>query len=1097
MTSDVNRDTLAAVSPEIHRAMTSRQTPGVLLSCSVILVLLCAGMVRPRGGSRNREELSLMRFCKVFKLALAFVLLVVLGSVQAQEQAAGAKNGNANSAAKKAPANGGDNAAQAGGQTSDSGSGTKSSTKKSAADGAGDSGDSTQCTVRPDDIAGGSGDKGKSKGQDDSSSGSPSVQVNQYAAGSGAPQSTKGGGKGGDDSTSKSKNIVFFSIKLDRGKTNAVEIAAKLPDLSKSVISANALSPTEILVLLDSTQANPTNAANNAKADASKNANKNANKDQAKDANNNASKDANKSAANAKGAGNAAPAAAAATPQKHGKPKPGDVSVIEAQITEYVKDLEAPNPEVFVVTLKAGTGKACDVAHALVNAFPGVKEITAIDDSRMFVTADAEFPGFERKKIEELAEKLAAPAKPAQPRVESRIQRLYYIHDPAAVAALVNEAFPNVSAQAMSPDRVMISDSDDTDDDAAGNAVTSAQRVIAQLDQPHPQVQVDAWSMQLATTQNKPDDNLGKTVNEMEDLAAEFNGRLALSLKNGFEVLAGKLSNPANLDQLMREYITSSTHLCKANNMLQVQRWERPYKGDSCTAVDPNNGGAAGKSAGYGLGYTTLYYPMSPNLIDMMVTLVSMNDPQSTTDEVINAMEERTEPRDMKKPCRKRDGSVYEDKHDGPKPFQMECVYDALMFGMFASQKSATGTSALGQMRAALVDFLYQYKRMIYYPNEFDPYEEPLAADTLDSAFAPMVDAFNDDMSVFQNELQVQCAKKLGEKKNLTYGYGGVVSVKVLGEETGTVDTATQNFFDATPAVTLNDVLSNLQTEGASVKKSPLSSLVTSLAPAKAVELMTGLGMAFSPKATTAELGRGLDLTVTAHTLSGAYGADLDLDLKSTENGAGLSQEGSSKKTDDLNSRVSQHTVNTKVRVNSMKLFKISTLGSVLARGRKPWELVDPVEIPLLGPLVKVPRKPAEVYTQSLVFVDAIVVPTAADLGFGVPIQPDLIEPALIERGWSEGRHARERSKPRAMRKGASVEFEAIESFDEMPDGLGSKIEQYHGRIVDCLNREYVGSDGTVKVSLGYGDTTAKPEAKPATACYFEVSDLGAFDSVE
>jgi hypothetical protein len=181
-----------------------------------------------------------------------------------------------------------------------------------------------------------------------------------------------------------------------------------------------------------------------------------------------------------------------------------------------------------------------------------------------------------------------------------------------------------------------------------------------------------------------------------------------------------------------------------------------------------------------------------------------------------------------------------------------------------------------------------------------------------------------------------------------------------------------------------------------------------------------------------------LDLVVTAHTLSGAYGAELDLSVQSTENGAGVTQLGSTSSTDDMNSRVSQHTVDTHVRIDSLKLFKVSTLSSTLARGQSPGKPFDPIfEVPVLGYLVKWPRKPEVMYAQSLVFVDAGLVPTAADLGNGVPAMKDQMEVAL-------GR------------------YQMAQKLTDLPNQLGDRILQYHQQIVNCLNREYIGTDGAI-----------------------------------
>jgi len=987
-----------------------------------------------------------MKTCDLFKLALAAMLLTGMGSALGQ-QAASPADSSASTA--KSGSKGGKGGAAAGDAKAGS-----------------DSAAAETCVVHPgDSSAGGDGSEGSSKSKSASgksgadSGGAGAVTVNQYAAAgaAGANDKKKSGG-GGTPAA-----LTFLPINLQQtgthaAGTNATEIAPKLSALSTAVVSAEAVSPSQIEVTLDSTKVSGKDAS--------------------------------------------------------GRPK---LDVLTDNLTKYANALAKGTPEIFSLTLPSGTGKACDVAHALVNAIPGIKEITAVDDSRLFVTAIAGFQS--RDTVEKAAKELASPLTASSFHVESHTQRLYYNHDPASVALLINNAFPNVSAQALLPDLVVLSDAVDGDEGNAYKAVKAAERAIAQLDQPHPQVQVDAWSLQLSTMETKSDRTLDDRVHELEDMTGQYDEVLNGSLKRGWSVLARELNDPTSLDRLLREYITSTTHICRTQNGASlVQRWERPYEGESCVgATDPADA-EAGKTPGYGLGYTTLYYPLTPNLIDMLMTLISLNHPRAATEEILDAMErghsshgDTAMDDGSVDPCRKRDEDGYGNK--SPDALQMECVYDALMRGLLARQStgSPTGTSGLGQMRAALVDFLYHYKALVRYPDDFQEYLEPLAADTLDSSLSPIVDAFSEDLSVFQDQMQKEVHDKLQKDKKLSYGYGGVVSVKVLGEVQAQVDTATQNFFDATPPVTLNDVLSSLQAEGASAKKSPLTSLETSFAPAKALELMTALGQAFSPKPTTAEIGRGLSLTVTAHTLSGAYGAELDLKVQSTENGAKLSQLGSTSKTDDLNSRVSQHTVDTKVRVDSLKLFKVSTLGSTLARGRQPWELLDPVRIPLLGPLVKVPRAPTEVYSQSMVFVDTFVVPTAADLGFGVPVNADLIEcaPAVGAPATNETKVRKklseydcEASESRDGNTESTTKpyvrtFKQIHKLSELPDRLGMRIEQYHDKIVACLNREYIADDGTIHVSRGYLNNTKKTsDAEGKDPCYSDFP-LSHYDAVD
>jgi hypothetical protein len=935
----------------------------------------------------------------------------------------------------------------------------------SASEGASGAGSAALCTAEP----------GNNPAAAESKSGSGTGE------GSAVTAAAKPAGKQARTGVSKPAAVQVETLRLPDGMTNAAQIAPRLGSLSANVASAAAISPSEIVVVLNTT-ARPAPAQGSGKP-------------------------GKKSAAGTKGNG----------------------TNLIALLQNFINHAAQPDPNVFAITLPAGSGSACGVAHALVNAVPGIASITAVGETRLLVTASQE-PGSvspelvalvgsqlapkvhaelqairrqptgtldttqlsaalqawkpipanrqaagvselatravapnpsldDRKRlvgaleaadepletrVKRLAATLATPAEPAAAKVGARVQRLYYLHDPASVATLVNNIYPNVHAQALLPDAVVLSETEG----AGGNALADAQRTITQLDQPHPQVSVDAWSLQLAT--DNPD-SLSNVIPQLEDIAGAYNGVLDTSIGAGWTYLSGKLGEPGALDPLLREYLTSTTRVSGDGS---VQSWERPRSSSSNPSARPQ---------AYALGFATLYYPLTPSLLDMLVTLASMSRPQNVAQELLKQMEgkpERTHdepaPNDSngnngssrRASCRERDEMYYGIKKASrvrsveaghPDNLQLECLYDVLVNtgGVFAASPagpSARATSALGQLRAALADFLFHYKLEVEYSDEFHFYLEPMAADTLDSAFQPIIDAFDEDLSVFQDRLQLEISSALKQDKSIKYGYGGLVSVKVLGSREGAVRTATQNYFDTTATPSLGDLFSNLQTGAGS---SPLS--LTSLTPAAAAQLAMALGQTLTPKPTTAHLGRGLDLEVTAHTLSGASGAELDLSVRSTENGAGVIQAGGTK-TDDLNSRVSQHTVDTHVRLDSMRLFKVSTLGSTLARGQGPWKPFDPyIEIPLLGGLFARPRPPKEIYTQSLVFVDAVVVPTAADLGYGVPMIDDQME---LEPG----------------------RYKKLTRFGDFPSHLGDRILQYHQQVVDCLNREYINGQGGVSI---------------------------------
>jgi hypothetical protein len=974
----------------------------------------------------------------------------------------------------------------------------KAGTAQNAAADSSPAASSGVCTVHP--SAGANAASGGSKGGgggSGSSGAGAGVQVNQYAA----AQANGGGNQNTGGGKTKGTKIEVWDLPLDTATKNAAEIAPRLKALSSLVVDAIAIGPSKIVVLLDASQTSSTTGGNGA---AQPPAPKNPPAGDAKNPKQpTGAKDPPQPAAPKK-------ASTPPNPKTTQNASSQELSNLKSSLSEFAKRLAWPapgtksseppeppkqsytSPFVFPVALPAGTGKACDIANALVNSNPYINEITAIDDSRLLISLSGSTPDNEavEDQLKKLVVDLGSPNTPAAPIADTIIQRLYYNHDPKAVATIISDIYPSVAAQALPPDAVVLSDRADLNDETRRETLQSAQRAIARIDQPRPQVSVDAWSLQLAT---KDPDSLGRTIPKLEDLAGAYNEAIDRSLIGGWEYLSQQTGGEEQFDGSLRSYLTWTTRV-KADG--SVTRLKQPYA--SKDPANPTTNDQTTPDSGYGLGFATLYSGLTPNLIDMLVTLVSLKSPRSIADTMLTQMGTKA-PDNSRNTCREQDEAEYDKEINAdqelrkpdmdaftkvkggsqatlptpphPKYLQLACVREALVDQLFAEYGTGQhpSTSSLGQMRAALADFLFHYKMMVEYPEDFQSYLEPMAADTLDSALGPIVSAFDDDLSVFQSSLQRQIATAIKrEDKGLSYGYGGLVSLKVLSGQPGDVKTATQNYFDVTPPATLNDLLTNLQTEGASVSAKPLSSLVTSLAPAKAVELLTALGQTLTPKTTTAHLGRGLDLDVTAHALSGAIGAELDLSVQSTENGAGLIQAGAAKPTDDFNSRVSQHSVDTHVRVDSINLFRVSTLSSTLARGQAPWKPFDPIEVPVLSLLVKVPKSPMIVHTQSVVFVDAVVVPTAADLGYGEPFIDDQME-------CQAGRY-------QALHK-----LKEFGNCTKGGNGMGDRILQYHAQFIDCLNREYIGSGGVVHYWDGKQENAACETGK----------SLATFDAVK
>ena len=143
--------------------------------------------------------------------------------------------------------------------------------------------------------------------------------------------------------------------------------------------------------------------------------------------------------------------------------------------------------------------------------------------------------------------------------------------------------------------------------------------------------------------------------------------------------------------------------------------------------------------------------------------------------------------------------------------------------------------------------------------------------------------------------------------------------------------------------------------------------------------------------------------------------------------------------------------VTTLVRMDSLKFFEISTMQSVIARQKARYKLIDPIiELPLLDGLAfGARRKPEVIYNQSIIFMEASIMPTAADLGQGIAFVPDKIESD-------------------ACRKPAK-QFDVAHSYKDFCNKEGSeanelyRIMDYHKVMVANFAGQYIGSDGSVQ----------------------------------
>jgi hypothetical protein len=462
-------------------------------------------------------------------------------------------------------------------------------------------------------------------------------------------------------------------------------------------------------------------------------------------------------------------------------------------------------------------------------------------------------------------------------------------------------------------------------------------------------------------------------------------------------------------------------------------------------------------------------------MVYMLVALAATRQPLSNADSVIDKIEGQptgveTEPGHS---CQQRDQDVYDHDAGSGTAFsapglQLECVRDVLHNRLFEP-----GSPALGAFRAAVADFLYQYKMMVLYRDTFKPYFASQAAAKLDAQLNSLVDAFSNDLLILEHHLVKRfeksrlkdakvegadsCDEGIAKCKSISYAASGIVSFKTVTGIQSNVQTSTQNYFNATPPVTLGDLAAAIRSigsptvSGATVSQPALPRFLTANMTAnEAVGTLAALQV-LNRAPVVAKIGKGLNLTAEAYSAPGASGAELDITVQSTENGAGQvtaptagNEASQQAATDDLASRVAQHQVTTRVRVDSLNLFSVSTMESVLARGKAPWKILDPlVEFPVLSELVRVPRRPQLIYHRSFIFINAMLVPTAIDLGWGVTIEPDLVQ---------------DKNDFTLFRQAAS-----LGDLFRDHENDGGRIEQYHKRLLEHFEADRISLDPNLK----------------------------------
>jgi hypothetical protein len=599
---------------------------------------------------------------------------------------------------------------------------------------------------------------------------------------------------------------------------------------------------------------------------------------------------------------------------------------------------------------------------------------------------------------------------------------------------------------------------------AAGDesAYREKKRILALLDLPRPEMLITTWSVQISSSDSE---SIRDITGEIRARVKTRNAGLQKAIDLGWMYLTNQISNPsAYFDHDFYRYIAGRFVAEDATPMPDNTQYQKAAErvifrdGGATVAkvVRDANGICAANQ--YCLGYSSIFQPLKPRLTDLLLAVIAAKDPQKTTNEAIDLMENVTpaiRPADCD--CDARDSN-------GDHGFYLEC-FRKTANDLFDA-KTDTQPRPIGLLRAALADFLFHYKMALQYPHEFTPYDLSQSAQTLNTALSPLVDAFNRDVANYQSALEkdVRANKTSwvgGEKTQ--FAYNGLLTVRTVSGKQTKVSTTTQNFVDASQMPTVSDLLKSVEGSHAPAGSSGITDLLQNISPIQAQLILGGLNAYQTSKV---QIGRGLTIDVTARSLSGASAAEIDVVMNADETAAPTYYSGPQSGTNAELSRVAVHDTSTRVRVDSIKLFEVSTLSAMLQKSRSRFPLLPPlVEIPYIGTVLGIPLPQAKEYHSSIAVVSAIVVPTAADLALSLRFTDDrFVDLASPNPCGQTGQRA--------------CELRKMTALSDVPD---SRIRAFHREMTTCLATE-----------MGYSHPSFTASGAPAVspACSALTFDL-------
>lgn len=580
-----------------------------------------------------------------------------------------------------------------------------------------------------------------------------------------------------------------------------------------------------------------------------------------------------------------------------------------------------------------------------------------------------------------------------------------------------------------------------SNDDGSDRGIFERSRLMAVLDLPRPEVLLNLWSLQASSR----DYHVTNAEAEAVHVAvANHNQVLQDAIDDGWSFLSHQMQyttqqsgffNREFYNYIVQKFALNPNFASEApEDFKRIEDIRRSWGW-----CDPNT---------YCLGFTHAFEPLRPTFTNILLSIIAANQPAQVAQETIQHMEGDCPPdssQPVANPCpanplpplaanadewqvsrfrqcvSDRTGDIQTAKAENgvgdcelddrltlanqllasrPERLQLNCFRKQAQTSFQGFPKDLADlpnadrpqTTRVGLLRAAVADFLFNYKWSIQYPHDFIPYDLSQSAQELNAELNPLILAFNRDVAAFTESLQNEMECKYNStphpswfhKGDETFLNDGMIAVRGISGVESIVDTITQSYFDSTKPPNLTDLVKSVS----DAEKNIPGVLKTNLTANEAALLLGALN---SVQPTQARIGRQLKLDITPHALAGASSAELDVKLTAEEAGSPTLYT-SGKSSDDTLSRVATHDTTTKVRVESLKLFEVSAFSAMLQRPRSKFPLLPPFfEVPYFGSFISFPIPGARIYHRSTAIVSAVIVPTAADLAYGIDFTDDRV----------------------------------------------------------------------------------------------------------